>query len=145
MNNLCNMMRTCGIPDIPNVAGDRPTVLFIQSQGLVTVADITILNVKDVPNMIKGHNSVPNQAARLGSVQQRKIQALIWWTKDRIRCGIEIAAADWNAAALADTASASAAAFQLAATICIPQQIRSFVHHINAWILRCWTMPSLVA
>ena len=102
MNDLRNMMRTCGIPDIPNVAGDRPTVLFIQSQGLVTVADITILNVKDVPNMIKGHNSVPNQAARLGIVQQRKIQALIWWTKDCIRRGIEIAAADWNAAALAD-------------------------------------------
>ena len=102
MNDLRNMMRTCGIPDIPNVAGDRPTVLFIQSQGLVTVADITILNVKDVPNMIKGHNSVPNQAARLGIVQQRKIQALIWWTKDRIRRGIEIVAADWNAAALAD-------------------------------------------
>ena len=95
-------MRTWGIPDIPNVAGDRPTVLFIQSQGLVTVADITILNVKDVPNMIKGPNSVPNQAAMLGIVQQRTIQALIWWTKDRTGCGIQIVAADCNAAALLD-------------------------------------------
>ena len=32
--------------------------------------------------MIKDHNLVLNKEARLGAIQQRKLQVLVWWTKD---------------------------------------------------------------
>jgi hypothetical protein len=98
---LRNVLLVCGIADIQNPQGNRPTQLFIASQGFVSLEDLSMLRIKDVPHMIKDHNSVPNQAARLGAVQQRKLQALIWWAKDRERRGIPIIAADWTPATLA--------------------------------------------
>ena len=98
---LRSMLLVCGIPDIVNAHGHRPTLLFIASQGFDSVNDFPMLRIKDVPHMIKDHNSVPNQEARLGAVQQRKLQALIWWSKDRQRRGLPITAADWTAAELA--------------------------------------------
>ena len=80
---LRQMLLVCGIPDIANAAGHRPTSLFIDSQGFDSVDDFAMLRIKDVPYMIKDHNSVPGQEARMGAVHQRKIQALIWWVKDR--------------------------------------------------------------
>ena len=97
---LRSVLLVCGIPDIQNGAGNRPTVLFIDSQGFTSMDDLPMLRIKDVPHMIKDHNSVPNQAARLGAVQQRKIQALIWWAKDQQRRGLPIVAADWTLAVL---------------------------------------------
>ena len=57
------MLLVCGIPDIQNATGNRPTLLFIESQGFASVEDFSMLRIKDVPHMIKDHNSVPNQAA----------------------------------------------------------------------------------
>ena len=98
---LRQMLLICGIPDIANQAGNRPTTLFIESQGFGSVDDFAMLRIKDVPHMIKDHNSVPNQAARMGAVHQRKIQALIWWAKDRQRRGLPITPAEWTMATLA--------------------------------------------
>ena len=59
--NICAVLLTCGIPDIENQAENRPTSLFAESQGLGDIEDFGILDIKDVPNMIKAHNSTPGQ------------------------------------------------------------------------------------
>ena len=92
------MLLTCGLPDIANAAGTIPTHAFIDSQGFTDVEDFTILPVKDVPNMVKNHNSINGQTVILGAVHQRKVQDLIYWARDKKRCGMEIVAADWTTA-----------------------------------------------
>ena len=69
------MLLTCGLPDIANGAGTRPAQAFIDSQGFTDVKDFTIMSVKDVPNIIKNHNSVNGQTVILWDVHQRKVQA----------------------------------------------------------------------
>ena len=59
--NICAVLLTCGIPDISNQAGNRPTSLFAESQGLGDIEDFGILDIKDVPNTIKAQNSTPGQ------------------------------------------------------------------------------------
>ena len=54
-----------------------------------------MLRNKYAPHMIKDHNLVPNKEAHLGAIQQRKFQALLWWTKDFHHCGIASNAAPW--------------------------------------------------
>ena len=60
--DLLNMFVICGIPDMQNPAGNHLGQLFIDSQGS------TILPTKIVPHMIKDHNLVTNQEARLGAI-----------------------------------------------------------------------------
>ena len=48
--------------------------------------------------MIKDHNLVPNEEARLGAIQRHKLQALGWWAKDTQHRGLEIIVAAWTAA-----------------------------------------------
>jgi hypothetical protein len=100
MNDLRNMLLVCGIPDIQNAAGVRPTQAFIDSAGFSSVDDFGVMRLKDAITMIKEHNSVPGQTARLSAVHQRKIQALIRWARDHVRMGQVVTAATWNAAAL---------------------------------------------
>ena len=50
--------------------------------------------------MIKDRNLVLNQESRLGSIQQRKFQALVWCVKDCHHCGLVITATAWTAAEL---------------------------------------------
>ena len=76
------MLVVCGIPDLRNLAGNRPTQMFIDSQGFTGIGDFTILCIKAVPHMIKDKNWVTNEEARLGSIHQHKLQALVWWAKD---------------------------------------------------------------
>ena len=80
---LCQVMLTCGLPDIENIDGKRPTQAFINSQGFADIDDFAILAVKDAPYMIKNHNSIHDQSVILGSVHQIRIQALIYWAKDQ--------------------------------------------------------------
>ena len=86
---------TCGIPDIANQARNRLTPLFAESHRLGEIEDFGILEIKDVPNMIKAHNSTPGQEYRMGVVQQRKIQALIWWAKYHKQRGVYLIVADF--------------------------------------------------
>ena len=94
------LCQVCGIPDLLNLTGNRPTQLFITYQGLGDIKDSLMLRIKDVPYVIKDHHLVPAEAAQLGAVQQRKMQVLIWWAKDRQRHGLPVVAAEWKQAAL---------------------------------------------
>ena len=88
------MLLTCGLPDIANAAGTRPTKACIDSQGFTDVEDFTIISFQDVPNMIGNHNSINGQNVILESVHHRKLQALIYWDRDKKRRGMTIVAAD---------------------------------------------------
>ena len=90
------MLVVCGIIDLHNPAGNCPTQLFIYSQGFTGIDDLSMIRIKDVPHMIKDHNSVPNQDAHLGTFKQRKLQVLVWRTKDCHRWGLEIILVAWN-------------------------------------------------
>ena len=79
---LQQVLLTCGLPDIENIDGKRPTHAFINSQGFADIDDFAILAVKDVPYMIKNHHSIHDQSVVLGAVHQRENQALIYWASD---------------------------------------------------------------
>ena len=74
--------------------------LFIDSQGFTGIDNLTMLCIKDVPNMIKDHNLVPNQEACVGAIQKCKLQELECWAKDRHRHGLAITVDAWTAAEL---------------------------------------------
>ena len=82
------MLVICDIPDLRNTAGNLLTRLFIDYQGFTNINDFAMLCIKDVPRMIKDHNSVQNQEARLGAIQWRKLQALVWWVDHHQRYGL---------------------------------------------------------
>ena len=67
------MLLTCGLLDIANVAGTRPTQAFIDSQGFTDIEDFTIMSVKDMSNMIKNCNPINGQTVIIGSVHQSKV------------------------------------------------------------------------
>ena len=71
------MLVVCGIPDTQKPEISRPTRLFIDSKVFMVVYNFFMLRIKDVCYMIKDHSLVPNQEARLGANQQRKIQVLV--------------------------------------------------------------------
>ena len=91
------MLVVCGIPDTQKPEISHPTQLFIDSKVFMVVYNFFMLRIKDVPYMIKDHNLVPNQEARLGANQQHKIQVLVYWEKYRQSCGLAIIAAAWTA------------------------------------------------
>ena len=76
--DVINMLVICDIPGIHNTAGNLLMQLFVVSQGFTNIDDFSMLCIKDVPHMIKDHNSVPNQESQLGAIQLRKLQALVW-------------------------------------------------------------------
>ena len=90
------MLLTCGLPDITNAAGTRPTQAFTESQGFMDDEDLKIMSVKNVTNMINTHNSINGQTVILGSVNQHNVQALIYWAKDKKLRWMVIIAANWN-------------------------------------------------
>ena len=94
---LNNMLVVCVIPDLQNPSRSCLTQLFIDFQGFVGVDDFSMLRIKDVHHMIKDHNLVPNQEALLVTIQQRKLQALMWWLKDCQHCGLVMITAAWTA------------------------------------------------
>ena len=89
---LQQVLLTCGLPDIKNIDGKRPTQAFINLQGFADINDFSILEVKDVPYMINNHNSIHELSVILGLVHQRRIQALIYWARDQKRRGVIIEA-----------------------------------------------------
>ena len=71
------MLIVCGIPYLHNTAGNQPVQLFINYQGFTGIPDFSMKLIKDVPHMIKDHNSVKKQQACLGNVSQRNLQELV--------------------------------------------------------------------
>ena len=94
------MLVVCGILDLQNPAGNRPGLLFINSQGFMGIDDFTMLCIKDVPYIIKDNNLVPNKEARLGAFKKRELQALVLWAKDFQHRGLAITSAAWTTAEL---------------------------------------------
>ena len=94
------MIVVCGIPDLQNPEGNRPTQLFIDSQGITGIDNSSMLRIKGVPHMIKDHYSMSNQDVLLGAIQHCKSQALVGWAKDRHQHGLAIIEATWTAAEL---------------------------------------------
>ena len=90
------MLVVYGTLNPQNPEGNRPTHLFFYFQEFTGIDDFTMLRIKDVPHMIKDHNSVPNQEARLGAIHQRKLEVLVWLVRDFQRCGLKITAEVWN-------------------------------------------------
>ena len=99
---LRQVLLTCGLPDINNIDGKRPTQAFINLQGIADIDDFAILSVKDVPYMIKNHNSIHDQSVILRTVHQRRIQAPIYWARDQKRRGITTKAANWTSETMAE-------------------------------------------
>ena len=54
------------------------------------VDHFSILRIRDVRNMIKGRNLVPNYEACLGVIQQCKLKLLVGWSKDIQSHGLAI-------------------------------------------------------
>ena len=52
--------------------------------------------------MIKNHNSINGQTVILGDDHQFKVQALIYWARDKKSHGMAIVAADWTNVQIAD-------------------------------------------
>ena len=59
--DLSSVLVVYGIPDMQNTAGDRPEQLFMNSKGFTGINDLIMLRIKDVTNIIKYHNLVPNK------------------------------------------------------------------------------------
>ena len=68
--DLRHMLVVCGIMYLQNLAVNILTQLFIDYQSFIGVGDLSMLSIKDVPRIIKDHNLVPNQEARLGAILQ---------------------------------------------------------------------------
>ena len=90
------MCFVCVVTDLQNPAGNFPTQMFIDSQVFTGIDDLSMIRIKDVPHMINDNNSVPNQEARLGTIQHLNLQALVWWMKDRHRRVLVIIATTWT-------------------------------------------------
>ena len=73
----------------------------MDSQGLTSINDFVALRPKDAKDMIKGYNEIVTAGGvRLGVTHKRKIEALIWWVRNRIRQQQPIGVADWTNIAL---------------------------------------------
>ena len=92
------MLVASDIQDLQNPAGDCLTHMFLGSQRFTGIDYFTMLCIKYLHHMIKDCNLVPNQEARLLDIQQRKLQALVWWAKDLQRHGLTISVASWTTA-----------------------------------------------
>ena len=74
---LRQVLLTCGLPDMKNIDGKRRTQALINWKCFADIDNFSILEVMDVPYMIKNHNLIHDQSVILGAVHQKRIQALI--------------------------------------------------------------------
>ena len=98
--DLIHMLVFCCILFMQNSSGNFPVQLFIDSKGFTGIDDFYMLNIKEVPNMIKDNNLVTNEEARLGAIQQLKLQVLVWWSNDIQSHLLAIIVAKWTAVEL---------------------------------------------
>ena len=97
---LIHMLVVCGITDLQNLAGNCLAQMFIDSQGFTGIDYFYMLRIRDLPRIMKDPYLDPNQEARLGAIQQKKLQVLVWRTKYCHHCGFENIMAAWTAAEL---------------------------------------------
>ena len=90
-------LQTCGI----TVEAERNT--FVNIEGFQTLADIGSLSGDaDAHEMVKrmGSRTVADGRVVIGTITVKKLQALVYWTKDRQKRQQALAAADFTDAAL---------------------------------------------
>ena len=93
-NQVRAMLRVLGIPDILDPAGERPTTIVADSCGFDEVETFSILLSKDIPTIIRAHNSGQGgQDYQLPGVMAKKLQALVYYCRDRRSRGQAIDAA----------------------------------------------------
>ncbi len=95
--DLHAVLTVCGVTDV-NMRNN-----IINAEGLNVITDLSILEEDDdVTSMAKrlSDRTVAEGRVRLGTVQIKKIQALIWWIKDRQKFGQPVNAADFDDATL---------------------------------------------
>ena len=96
---LKQMLATCGIKN--RGAPNNVCQQLMDSQGITSVEDLADLLPKYAKDMIKSRNNgVTDAVARLGVVHQRKVEALIWWVKDRKRHCLPTTVAGWTNATM---------------------------------------------
>ena len=95
--DLHAVLTVCGIP----AAATRTRI--IDNEGFTSVEDLAVLETDtDVSEMAKrmASRTAVDGRVNLGTVQIKRIQALAWWVRDRVKHGQPIVAADFNAAAM---------------------------------------------
>lgn len=89
-------LTVCGIG--PQAVRDQ----MIENEGFLSLADLGVMEGdKDVLEMSKrmASRTVQDGRVTLGTVQIKRLQALVWWVRDHQRRGLELVAADFNVAA----------------------------------------------
>ena len=96
--NLHLVFTTCG------VSIDATRTLIINNEFLTSITDFCFLDgVDDDVTVISLHMArrvANNGCMILGGIQIKKIQALVWWVRDRQELGQPIDAALWTAAVM---------------------------------------------
>ena len=95
--DLHAILTVCGIPATATCA------CIIGNEGFTSVEDLAVLEIDtDVSEMAKhmASQTAADGRVNLGTVQTKRIQALAWWVRDRMKHGLPIVAADFNAAVM---------------------------------------------
>ena len=93
------VLLTCGV----TVEAIRATI--IAGEGFTSVADFGFLEGdSDVTEMAKrlAARTIAEGRVNLGTVTIKRIQALVYWVKDRMKRGLDITAADFTAESMAE-------------------------------------------
>ena len=97
-NPIHGVLRTCGVAHLSN------RMTFINIEGLDSLNAFTTMNGdSNVTEMVKRMASRPAAAGRviLGTIQIKRIQALVYWVKDQVRKGMTPEPEMWTAEAMA--------------------------------------------
>ena len=86
----------CGI-------GQQDSIRITGNEGFVDIGDLGVMEGdKDVLEMAKRMATRPANAGRvlLGTVQIKRLQALVWWIRDHQRRGLALVAAEFDIATM---------------------------------------------
>ena len=98
ISNLHMVITTCGV-DV-----DATHILIINNELLTLIADFGFLdgggNDVTAMSLRMARRAANNVRVIFGGIQIKKIQALVWWVRDRQKLGQPIDAALWTAAVM---------------------------------------------
>ena len=96
---LCTYFSECGMQDTGPIAG-RQTTEFILSQGFTSIDDFNGLKQADIGRLVKSFNAGAPATGTIGSMVQKKLEALAFWVTEHKKRQLPLVTADWNAAAI---------------------------------------------
>ena len=89
--------------NICGITAEATRTRIIQNEGFGSLGDLSILESdSDVTDMAKrlASRTVADGRVNLGTIQIKKLQALVWWIRDQIKHGQVLDAANFDVAAL---------------------------------------------